>query len=658
MKHTKLYIILIILLLSESFNVMYAQSSIQKKNPVANWYIGINGGVNIFFGDVKYNSFLPSTKMQELQPNTGIVFGRKFSTTLQLSSEINFNSLRGTKADITDSIGFKFQGLSFALKGHINPFALISKRESKFAFFLESGAGIMAWRSLLTDLHTNDTLNNLGWSNPNKEFGFYIPVGIKLEYKITPNLSTYFSNNYNFVFSDLLDGKLIGGYDKFSSSRLGINYLFGNQKEAPKLLPYNLFTIEYDSVTAQSNKNKTVADKEIVEKTNDNPFYLNLDVPETAPHTSFEINLTIVKIGIPAKGFFRIQVPSGFIPQSAPNRELSFVKLDYSYEYNFIFPLNQDSFFIPIQIKLSEIEKGNYPILIEGEIMNQKNQVFPIKFAKYIQIVSEDEWYKGLTPKEKEKYNSTKIEKKKDKIELAKNENSIIKKEEAEIQHIGTQKIVTQEKETISSAVYRIQIMASTTPHPNINSFIKKHNIQEELFVVEADGWYRYNIYLTYDRKEANELCKLVQVENNIPHAFPVYYENGVRKLNTSSANTKKETNTTSLISKQTIQKSANPQPIKIEQKQSENADKNKLLYRIEVAMAFDRPIPIYLLQNKIGQETIREFKQNNSFYYTIGEFEDLTVAKAFLEYTKTQFDMENAKIGQYQNDKRLKGVL
>lgn len=377
-KRLLIHKILIIMLLTGGIQPLFAQkqNTIEKDNN--KWFFGINGGVNIFWGDTKFNSFWPSYEMQELQAGGSFVFGRTISPALKLSSQLNFTALKGMQEVLTDTLGFKTHALSFALKWQLNPIALLTKKEAKLAFYIESGLGVMAWKSLVQNYSTNDTLDNFGWSNSNKEFGFFIPVGIKLEYQISPKFSTYFSCNYNFVFSDLLDGESMGNFDSYSFTALGINYHFGKQKEIPKLLPYSFFEIADDSLVYQSPKKKKKPLKEAIKKEAKNPFSLNLNIPETAPRSSFDIQLAITKTGIPATGFFRLLIPSGFLPQATANENVSFTKLGHRYEYDFILPMNEDSTSIPIHIQLSEIEKGTFPVLIEGEIMDQKGNIFQI----------------------------------------------------------------------------------------------------------------------------------------------------------------------------------------------------------------------------------------------------------------------------------------
>lgn len=591
----------------------------------------------MFWGDIKFNSFWPSPKMNELQAGTGVVFGRTLNPAFKLSSELNFTVLKGMQEVLPDTISFKTQALSFALKGQINPLFLLTKRESKFAIYLEAGAGIMVWRSLVENVSTSDTINNLGWSNPNKELGFYIPAGIKLEYQISQKLSTYFISHYNFVFSDLLDGAATGNNDRSSFTALGINYHFGKQKVIPKLLPYNFFEIAYDSLTAQSSKKEKKALEEAIEESI-NPFSISYKVPETAPHTGFEIQVDIAKIGIPATGFFRLLIPSGFIPQSSTNENVSFTKLGHRYEYDFILPMNEDSASILIPVKLSEIEKGTFPVLIEGEIMDQKGNVFPIKFASYTEIVSEDTWYKGLPIKEQEKFDAKKTDQVQKENVAPEYVKGVVQSEEE----------IKPKKQTESSeGVYRIQIMASRKQFADLATFKTKHRITQNIFISENDGWYRYNLYATTDQNEASRLCAEVRQENKIPQAFVTYYKNGKRVLspvNRTLPNTKSGLSSASSS--------------RAKEHKSTPVLNNKLLYRIEIAIAYDKPIPLYLLKNKVGKEPISEFEHDSSYYYTLGEFENLEVARAFLDYVKTQFEFETAKIGQYQNNKRVKTIF
>jgi len=656
LKQFKSHILLIIILLIGSTPLLHAQDSSSRDSAENKWFIGINGGVQTFWGDIKFNPFWPNLKTGEFQPGGGFVFGRILIPSLQVSSELNFISLKGQKEFLTDTLGFKTQALSFAIKGQFNPIALLKKRKTKFSIFIESGIGFNAWRSLLQNLNTNDTLNNLGWGNPNKEFGLFVPLGIKFEYQFSPKVSAYFANTYNLVFNDLLDAYITGNQDAYTYSALGINYYFGKQKTTPQLLNYAFYEMAYDSVVAQTakiNKETPKQTTSIEEKIN--PFTIDIETPEKSPHTGFDINIRIEKFGIPASGYFRLLVPSGFIPQSTPNIAVSFTKLGYNYEYDFILPMNQNITNIPIHINLSEIEKGTYPVLIEGEILDHKNTVFPIKLASYVEIISEAEWYKGLTGKEQEKVEAIETADKQIINKISDANNLAVQKESGRNEQ-NVSKTTQPKDKDLKKGIYHIQILASRKPYAGIESFKTKHALKEEVFVANGEGWYRYNIYKTNDVKEIYRLLTKVRTEYGINQAFVVYYENGKRILASKAAQSVRSSSPSMAAS---VKNAIISKQIKFAQKENtSNLLSNKLIYRIEIAIGYDKPIPLYVLQNKVGQESISEFKQKQNYYYTIGEFEDITMTQAYLEFVKTQFKMQGSKIVLYQKDQRIKIVL
>ena len=120
--------ILIIILLIGSIQALYAQNSEVVVNRNKGWYWGINSGVNVFWGDIRFDSIWPSTEMQEIQAGGGFVFGRTISPTLNLSAELNYTSLRGQKEVLPDTLGFRTQALNFALKWQVNLITLFGRK--------------------------------------------------------------------------------------------------------------------------------------------------------------------------------------------------------------------------------------------------------------------------------------------------------------------------------------------------------------------------------------------------------------------------------------------------------------------------------------------------------------------------------------------------
>jgi|GEM_PF-6145787 len=648
MKQKSIHNILIVLLLIGLAPALYAQDTDAEKGPAKSWYVGINGGASLFWGDIRTTS----ASFRTIQPAFGGFLGKSFSPFLRLEAETNYSFLKGMLNQTTDTLNFKSRALSLSLKAKINPLSKALENR-RFSVFLEAGGGLLYWKSLLINQTTSDTLSNLGWNNKQKQIGIFFPVGIQLHYQITQNLSAYFSSSYHLVLSDLLDGHITGSKDAYSYTSLGMYYALGKQKTVPKLLRYPIFLNEYDSIAAQSDtltkKEKKKNAPTAKEEDTRNPFRLNLGLPKEVPQSGFTLALSIQKKGIPASGFFRLLLPSGFLPQAPSEKEVIFTKLGHRYEYDFMLAMSMDSISIGIPIKLSEIAKGTYPVMIEGEIIDQQGRIFPIKFAEYVEVISEKEWNEGLlsSPKSKKKNTPTASANEPPKkaetapIANASNTNSVQ----------NTTPQTNPEKEAKPTGTYRIQIAASRKELAEIENFKSQHKINTALTVLSEDGWYRYNIYETPSYKEAKSLLTKVREENRFPQAFIAYYENGKRKNISAPSHANNGSQTKTYAPKQktsenttnkTVTKQTNTKPV----------------YRIEFAMAYNKPVPVNVLQSKVGQEKISTFKQDQTYYYTIGEFDKLEIARSFLSYVQQQLKLSNAKIVRYKGNNRGQAVL
>lgn len=648
MKQKSIHNILIVLLFFGLTPALYAQDTDVEKGSAKSWYFGISGGTSLFWGDIRTSS----APFRTIQPAFGGFLGKSFSPFLRLEAETNYSFLKGTLNQTADTLNFKSRALSLSVKAKINPLSK-ALEDSRFSVFLEAGGGMLYWKSLLINQTTSDTLNNLGWNNNQKQIGFFFPAGIQLHYQITQNVSAYFSSSYHLALSDLLDGHITGSKDAYSYTSLGMYYTLGKQKIIPKLLKYPIFLNEYDSIAARSDtltkkekkKNTPTTQKEDTE----NPFLLSLSLPKEVPQNGFMLMLSIQKKGIPASGFFRLLLPSGFLPQAPAEKEVIFTKLGHRYEYDFMLAMNMDSISIGIPVKLSEIAKGAYPVMIEGEVIDQQGRIFPIKFAEYVEVISEKEWNEGLLSSEKKKKGNTPTA----------SANELVKKAETapianasntdSVQNISIQ--TNPKSEAKPTGIYRIQIAASRKKLAEIEEFKSQHKINTPLTVLSEDGWYRYNIHETPSYIEAKNLLAKVRKENRFPQAFIAYYENGKRKNISAPADTKNGAQTKAYTPKQKASRNTTTETVA---KQT-NA---KPVYRIEFAMAYNKPVPVNVLQSKVGQEKISTFKQDQTYYYTIGEFDKLEVARSFLSYVQLQLKLSNAKIVRYKGDSREQAVL
>ena len=102
MRKTILFLTLIILI----FINISARSQTQGvlgKRFFDNWSLGISGGPNIFFGDLKVNRLWPaSTNMNEWRVAGSVYLIRQFSHVFSVRGQLLYGQIAGTKRNYTD----------------------------------------------------------------------------------------------------------------------------------------------------------------------------------------------------------------------------------------------------------------------------------------------------------------------------------------------------------------------------------------------------------------------------------------------------------------------------------------------------------------------------------------------------------------------------
>lgn len=159
--------ILFLVLLFSGLYAVSMQAQVQGtlgKRFTDNWSVGIGGGPNVFFGDLKNNQFLP-----DVADPSELVFGGTFTLTKQLShvfalrGQLLYSELAGKKEKYTDGsvCNEYFNGnvLEWSIGGTINFNNLFSssyKPKRKFFVFGSLGVGTASWITNVKDLTTHD----------------------------------------------------------------------------------------------------------------------------------------------------------------------------------------------------------------------------------------------------------------------------------------------------------------------------------------------------------------------------------------------------------------------------------------------------------------------------------------------------------------------
>ncbi|NOR88299.1 MAG: hypothetical protein GQ527_11890 [Bacteroidales bacterium] len=631
------------------------------------WFIGAEGGANIFFGDIKYWDYFPNVEYNELTFGGGLQFGKFLSPKFLLKGNLHYATLSGTKKTTNLLRTFDTKLYEGSLNLNINLFQLFNNRPNlnKISAWGEIGIGYSRWQTLLYNTRTGDTINNLNWDSKQYQTAFMIPIGMNIKYYLNKKFSIDLFSSLRFVNSDLQDAKE-GGivFDYYWINGIAINYHLSQHHKTRSRSTVKaeksdeIELLDYLSIDPFSDPEfKRITKKEYLEKeeekarevlTSSNPYLIEFWVPQQANNTRFQVLVSIKKRGITGNGFFRLRLPSGFYPVPPKIKEVTYTRIAYNYDFDFYLPMNLDTLLIPIDITISEREDGTYPLFIEGEIMNQDGEIFTVKNAQYVHISG------GID------YNDLPI--------IGKNTDSIVPPKKVYNHPENVSEVVV---EAAGDQTYRIQILACRKPSKRVDEFLKKHQIDQKIYIYEANKWWRYSIYNLSTIEQADKYLKMIRTTHRLPDAFIVEFTNGIRSvpknqpsrvyssiaqandvLASRTLNERNNLKYTTDIPKENTKKNTN----KIYNKKDNQGqqkdhfqpvqDIDKIsVYRIEIAVSPSSPIPLRQLQNWVANEKINEWMYKDEYRYTIGRFENEQVARAFLKYVRMQFALPDAHL-------------
>ncbi len=231
----KKYCALVVLVFLTAGTAAFSQTQgVLGKRFIDNWSVGVGGGPNIFFGDLKVHQFWPvSSYMNEWK------FGGTFTLTKQLShvfairGQVLYSEISGTKRDYTDGTPCNEYFDGNILEGNINATINFSnlfsgryKPSRKFFVYGTIGAGISSWITNVKQLGTGLPLrvsDSLGrWTSASVGM-----AGIGAHYNIGDKVNLGLEWTLHGVNSDWVDNTKGGfQYDAYSMLSLNVTYNF------------------------------------------------------------------------------------------------------------------------------------------------------------------------------------------------------------------------------------------------------------------------------------------------------------------------------------------------------------------------------------------------------------------------------------------------
>jgi hypothetical protein len=226
---------LYVLLLAGCTTSLFSQTQgVLGKRFFDNWSVGIGGGPNIFFGDLKVHQFWPANNnMNEWRFGGTFTLTKQFSHVFAVRGQFLYSGLSGTKRQYKNDAPCNEYFDGTVMEGNINTTINFSnllasgyKPHRKFFIYGTLGIGTCSWNTTVNQLYTDiplrksDSLNN--WSTAlmgMAGIGAFVNLGDKVNLGIEWTL--------HGVNSDWVDGT--GGgfrYDAYSMLSLNITYNF------------------------------------------------------------------------------------------------------------------------------------------------------------------------------------------------------------------------------------------------------------------------------------------------------------------------------------------------------------------------------------------------------------------------------------------------
>ena len=222
------------------------------------WQIGVNGGVMIYQGDLTPEDI---GSYKTMQPTVGVYVSRVINPSFLLRTNVAFGTLKGDDANYERPVWKKERNYNF-----LSPLAEISELlvwnmagnngnqlRQRFSPYMFAGLGVSFLKinrnySKFNTHYFATATNVVNGLNADIQqqpphAAVMLPVGVGLEYYLSPKLSLTAETNLRYTFTDYLDGFSLGANpkkkDSYHSHTIGLLYRFGgsNKLDCPVLKP-------------------------------------------------------------------------------------------------------------------------------------------------------------------------------------------------------------------------------------------------------------------------------------------------------------------------------------------------------------------------------------------------------------------------------------
>jgi hypothetical protein len=229
--------------------ILYLSNSVSSQNTFGNkkfetyWYVNANGGLSLFFGDIKQNSIFPANnEINEWRLGTGLIFGRQFTPVFGLRTQSVLGELSGSKREL----GLFIEGsyIEFHLSSTFSLTNLFSQYDPsrKFNFYGVLGLGLTNFNMTQRSLSNNSVVqlsgHGFGKGLGGRTLEGLFLAGLGFDYNLNKKWSLNFETTMKGMQSDKADIYISGGkHDFYNYTSLGITYKFGRKAKKKDRIP-------------------------------------------------------------------------------------------------------------------------------------------------------------------------------------------------------------------------------------------------------------------------------------------------------------------------------------------------------------------------------------------------------------------------------------
>lgn len=480
--------------------VIFANNSFAQSRAYRYWSFGANAGANIFIGDIKRYTYLPSTEdPSEFKIAYGLTVDKKFSPVFGLRGQLLNGQLAGADPVVTEKI-FEAKVLEYNLSAVFNLNNLFSsnKKTRKLELFGLAGIGFSNWetdRYLFSDpdVHVDGSGQSAGGGISGRTTETVVPFGLEVDYHLNRDWTIKGEYTFHPVYSDLLDMREADfAYDMYNYAALGISYkLYPRSKQQEEPSPQRRETEPTEEMIAREQQEPTREETQPPPR-KQQPVKPAPDVTigtqmaqQVANGEAFGMTINVNKQHLTGSTEILQTFPSGFTPVKTSGTKGNFKFEEQMLTLAWDEVPESSSFQTAYNVEVKNAIPGKY--LIPGMmIYRYDSKSHSVKFRNYITV-------------------------------------------KRAVEEISREPEPEPESTAPAALEYRVQIRAKKTGRMSKNDLAKRFNLSVPIKEDIYNGYYIYTVGSFETYEQARNYRDTLRKRHSVNDAFVVVFRDGER---------------------------------------------------------------------------------------------------------------------------------